>query len=57
MALSALLTRYPAVRDLDVRGVSLEEAFVELTADDPAGDRTSTGQDRGGVGTGEKITR
>jgi ABC-2 type transport system ATP-binding protein len=57
MALSALLTRYPAVRDLDVRGVSLEEAFVELTADDPAGDSTSTGQDRGAAGTGEKITR
>jgi len=57
MALSALLTRYPAVRDLEVRGVSLEEAFVELTADDPDGDSTSTEQDRGAAGTGEKMTR
>jgi len=57
MALSALLTTYPAARDIEVRGASLEEAFVELTAGDPDGDRTSTEQDRGGAGTGEKVTR
>jgi ABC-2 type transport system ATP-binding protein len=33
-ALRALLTRYPAARDLEVRGTSLDEAFLELTAGD-----------------------
>ncbi len=32
-ALRALLTRYPAARDLEVRGAGLEEAFLELTDD------------------------
>jgi ABC-2 type transport system ATP-binding protein len=32
-ALRELLTRYPGARDLEVRGVGLEEAFLELTAD------------------------
>ncbi len=32
--LRELLTRYPGARDLEVRGVGLEEAFLELTADD-----------------------
>ncbi len=40
-----------------MQGESLEEAFVELTADDPDGDSTSTEQDRGAAGTGEKMTR
>jgi ABC-2 type transport system ATP-binding protein len=33
MALRALLGAYPAIRDIEVRGGSLEEAFMELTAD------------------------
>jgi ABC-2 type transport system ATP-binding protein len=46
--LGALLGKFPgAVRDIEVQGQSLEEAFVELTADDPDGDGTSTGRDRG----------
>jgi len=32
--LCELLIRYPAARDVEVRGVGLEEAFLELTADD-----------------------
>ena len=45
MALSALLRSFPDTRDVEVRGASLEEAFVELTADDPDDDSTSAGQD------------
>jgi ABC-2 type transport system ATP-binding protein len=33
IALRALLGAYPATRDIEVRGGSLEEAFMELTAD------------------------
>jgi ABC-2 type transport system ATP-binding protein len=33
-ALKALLSRYPGARDIEVRGADLEDAFVELTADD-----------------------
>jgi ABC-2 type transport system ATP-binding protein len=33
-ALRALLCAFPAARDIEVRGGSLEEAFLELTADD-----------------------
>jgi ABC-2 type transport system ATP-binding protein len=33
-ALRALLGSFPAARDIEVRGGSLEEAFLELTADD-----------------------
>jgi ABC-2 type transport system ATP-binding protein len=33
-ALRALLAAFPAARDIEVRGGSLEEAFLELTADD-----------------------
>jgi ABC-2 type transport system ATP-binding protein len=37
-ALPALLTTFPATRDVEVAGGSLEEAFLELTAaDEPAG--------------------
>jgi ABC-2 type transport system ATP-binding protein len=32
-ALRALLAAFPAIRDVEVRGGSLEEAFMELTAD------------------------
>jgi ABC-2 type transport system ATP-binding protein len=35
--LRELLARYPGARDLEVRGVGLEEAFLELTADDGNG--------------------
>jgi ABC-2 type transport system ATP-binding protein len=33
-ALRELLLRFPAARDIEVRGAGLEEAFLELTADD-----------------------
>jgi ABC-2 type transport system ATP-binding protein len=33
-ALRALIARYPAARDIEVRGAGLEEAFVQLTADE-----------------------
>ena len=33
IALRALLAAFPAIRDVEVRGGSLEEAFMELTAD------------------------
>ncbi len=39
-ALRALLLGFPEVRDIEVRGSGLEEAFFELTADDNAGDDT-----------------
>ena len=32
-ALRALLTAYPAARDVEVAGAGLEEAFIELTSD------------------------
>jgi ABC-2 type transport system ATP-binding protein len=35
-ALRALLPAYPAARDIEVRGAGLEEAFLELVADDEA---------------------
>ena len=38
--LRELLTRYPGARDFEVRGVGLEEAFLELTADDVDGDQS-----------------
>jgi len=34
IALRALLSRYPEVRDIEVRGAGLEEAFLALTADE-----------------------
>ena len=34
-ALRALLSNYPAARDLEVSGAALEDAFLELTADRP----------------------
>jgi ABC-2 type transport system ATP-binding protein len=35
LALRALLPAFPALRDIEVRGAGLEEAFLELTADHP----------------------
>ena len=32
-AIRALLTRYPAARDLEISGAGLEEAFLMLTGD------------------------
>jgi ABC-2 type transport system ATP-binding protein len=44
-ALSALLSSFPDTRDVEVRGASLEEAFLELTADeDDHDDRDAIGQ-------------
>jgi ABC-2 type transport system ATP-binding protein len=40
IALRALLAAFPAIRDLEVRGGSLEEAFMELTADQSEGPST-----------------
>jgi ABC-2 type transport system ATP-binding protein len=39
VALRSLLAAFPAIRDIEVRGGSLEEAFMELTAD--LGDSTA----------------
>jgi ABC-2 type transport system ATP-binding protein len=36
-ALRALLTQYPQARDIEVRGAGLEEAFLDLTGDEPEG--------------------
>ncbi len=41
-ALGALLSSFPGTRDVEVRGASLEEAFLELTGDDND-DRDATG--------------
>jgi len=38
LALRALLSRYPAARDIEVLGAGIEEAFVALTADDHDGE-------------------
>jgi ABC-2 type transport system ATP-binding protein len=43
-ALSALLSSFPGTRDVEVRGASLEEAFLELTGDeDDHNDRDAVG--------------
>jgi hypothetical protein len=34
VALAALFAKFPQVRDVEARGGSLEEAFLELTAED-----------------------
>jgi ABC-2 type transport system ATP-binding protein len=44
-ALSALLSSFPGTRDVEVRGASLEEAFLQLTVDeDDHDDRDDTGE-------------
>jgi ABC-2 type transport system ATP-binding protein len=52
-ALRALLGSFPAAWDIEVRGGSLEEAFLELTADDetasPVTADAATGAIAGGV--------
>ena len=40
-ALGALLSSFPGTRDVEVRGASLEEAFLELTVDDDPGGEES----------------
>jgi ABC-2 type transport system ATP-binding protein len=34
LTLRALLSRFPAARDIEVAGAGIEEAFMALTADD-----------------------
>lgn len=41
-AIRALLTLYPAARDIEITGAGLEEAFLELTADRAGGQRTES---------------
>ena len=41
-ALSALLSSFPGTRDVEVRGASLEEAFLELTVDEDDHDDRDT---------------
>ena len=38
----ALLDAYPTVRDLEIQGAGLEDAFLQLTADEPDATTTST---------------
>jgi ABC-2 type transport system ATP-binding protein len=47
-ALRALLGSFPAARDIEVRGGSLEEAFLELTADDVRAGAVTAGAAAGG---------
>jgi ABC-2 type transport system ATP-binding protein len=45
LAIRALLERYPLVRDIEIAGAALEDAFLELTADAAqVGGRTPVGQ-------------
>jgi ABC-2 type transport system ATP-binding protein len=46
-ALRALLDRFPAVRDLEVRGAGLEEAFLALTTDDDVAATLDTAEEVG----------
>src|SRR5262249_13349538 len=45
-ALGALLRSFPGARDIEVRGGSLEEAFLELTADQEAAVASTGGRAR-----------
>jgi ABC-2 type transport system ATP-binding protein len=51
-ALRALLASFPAARDIEVRGGSLEEAFLELTADEETADAVNVHATAGAVATG-----
>ena len=51
-ALRALLGSFPAARDIEVRGGSLEEAFLELTADDETDSPVTAGATAGAVAGG-----
>ena len=54
-ALSALLRSFPGARDVEVRGASLEEAFLELTADeDDHDDRNAVGEASSRAGEGSR---
>ena len=54
-ALGALLASFPGTRDVEVRGASLEEAFLQLTVDqDDHDDRGAIGE-QPGPGGGESI--
>jgi ABC-2 type transport system ATP-binding protein len=48
-AIRALLAAQPAVHDIEIAAAGLEEAFLELTADDPAGEQRA--QAAAGLGT------
>lgn len=48
-ALRELLTRYPAARDIEVTGAGLEEAFIELTSDQPGTSKWSAPSDAEGT--------
>jgi ABC-2 type transport system ATP-binding protein len=51
-ALRALLGSFPAARDVEVRGGSLEEAFLELTADEETASTVTAGATAGAVAAG-----
>jgi ABC-2 type transport system ATP-binding protein len=51
-ALRALLASFPAARDIEVRGGSLEEAFLELTAGEEAADAVNVHATAGAVAAG-----
>ena len=40
LAIRALLDKFPAVRDIEINGAGLEQAFLALTADEDASTTT-----------------
>jgi ABC-2 type transport system ATP-binding protein len=40
-AIRALLERYPSVRDIEITGAGLEDAFLELTSDPDEDEQSS----------------
>jgi len=52
-ALRALLGSFPAARDIEVRGGSLEEAFLELTADEETASAVPAAATAGAAALGE----
>jgi ABC-2 type transport system ATP-binding protein len=53
-ALRALLAAFPAARDIEVRGGSLEEAFLELTAEEETADAVTADVAAGAAALGEE---
>ena len=55
-AIRELLEHHPEIRDIEIAGAGLEEAFVALTSADPEADRTESSQasdtPQGGDATG-----
>jgi ABC-2 type transport system ATP-binding protein len=51
-AIRALLQAYPQARDIEIAAAALEEAFVELTADEPAAATGANGRASEGVAAG-----